>query len=240
MIMRIEGPGIEPAVQTVDGTVLVRLLTWMSPAFPLGAFSYSHGLETAIHEGLCCDRESVGDWLEALIRHGSGWSDVVLLSHAWRVEPDDFKALLDLNDLALALAPSRERYMEASQLGEAFLAASRAWPCALHKQLDGFGKLDLALPVIVGAMARAHQIELPALLPASLHAFVSNLISVAMRLVPLGQSDGVRLQATMESIILEVARIAAQAELTDLGGCCFHSDIAAMQHETLATRIFRS
>ena len=257
MIMRIEGAGIESLAAAraeagtsggvagggVAGTALIRLLTWMSPAFPIGAFSYSHGLETAIADGRCCDKDSVLGWLAALLEHGGGWSDAVLLGASWRAG-NDLEVLLEINDLALSLAPSSERHMETTQQGAAFLAASRAWPLALHGTLHGAmdarGVQNWALPVIIGAVARGHGIGLDAILPAHLHAFASNLISVAMRLVPLGQSDGLWLQARLEPVILSVAAQAMEAGLDCVGGCCLHSDIAAMRHETLGTRIFRS
>ena len=222
------------------GPALLRLLTWLSPAFPLGTFSYSHGLETAISEGICHNRDSVGDWIDHLLTMGSARSDAILLAHAWRIGADDMDALISLNDLAVALCASKERYVEATQQGMAFFKASAAWPIGLHDKLKDTAADALALPVIMGATAREHGIDLPVILPASLHAFASNLISVGMRLVPLGQSDGLMLQARLEPTLLETAEQAASASLEDLGSSCFHSDIAAMRHETLYTRIFRS
>ncbi len=231
---------VQPSSAALQGAALVRLLTWLSPAFPLGTFSYSHGLETAISEGTCHDRNSVGDWIEQLLIRGSARSDAILLAHAWRIGASDMAALNALNDLALALSASRERHMETTQQGMAFLKASAAWPTKLQEQLIKEDLETVALPIIMGATARVHGIGLTAVLTASLHAFASNLISVAMRLVPLGQSDGLRLQARLEAPLLATADHAATASLEELGTTCFHSDIAAMRHETLHTRIFRS
>ncbi len=219
---------------------LLRLLTWLSPAFPIGSFSYSHGLETRISEGDCRGRQSVQDWIEALLLYGGGWTDAVLLAASWQVDPDDVEAFLTLNDLALALAPSKERYEETRAQGSAFLDASRAWPVALHHSLDRIQCRNVALPVILGSLARHHGIGQKEMLTGALHAFSANLISVALRLVPLGQSDGLSLQAALEDTILQATRLAADSSVQDLGGCAFHSDIAAMRHETLSTRIFRS
>ncbi len=229
-----------PSTGVQQGTALLRLLTWLSPAFPLGTFSYSHGLETAICEGICHDRDSVGDWIEHIITLGSAKSDAILLAHAWRIGSRNMDELIALNDLALALSTSKERYVETSQQGMAFFKASAAWPTGLQDQLKKAGPEAIALPVIMGATAKEHGIDLGVILPASLHAFASNLISVAMRLVPLGQTDGLLLQARLEAPLLTCANHAATARLEDLGSSCFHSDIAAMRHETLYTRIFRS
>nr|WP_321455496.1 urease accessory UreF family protein [uncultured Cohaesibacter sp.] len=229
-----------PSSQALKGAALVRLLTWLSPAFPLGSFSYSHGLETAISEGICHDRESVGDWLGHLLTMGSARSDAILLAHGWRIGAGDRAAWIALNELALALCASRERHMETSQQGMAFFRASAAWPGPLQEQIEAAAPEAIALPVILGATARENDIGLDSILIASLHTFSSNLISVAMRLVPLGQSDGLRLQAQLEATIIATATEAATASLDNLGTSCFHSDIAAMRHETLHTRIFRS
>lgn len=238
----VEGNQTMPSLP--EGAALLRLLTWLSPAFPIGAFSYSHGLETAIATGSLHDRETVQTWLLDLIERGSGWSDSLLLAHAWRCDDDSLQDLLSLNEFALALAPSAERLSETSQLGDAFYKASKAWPIALHETLDAaLEKTDspaIALPIIIGAIARAHAIPLSVILPAASHAFLSNLISVAIRLVPLGQSDGLALQAALEAPILSASKRAATASLDDIGTACLQSDIAAMNHETLTTRIFRS
>ena len=227
-----------PFTNGVGGSALIRLLTFLSPAFPIGAFSYSHGLEVAISNGTVKDQRTALDWLEALLLHGGGWSDAVLLSLSWRA--GDIEAILSLNDYALAMAPSVERHLETVRQGAAFLKASKSWPIPLHETLKDAGTEDIALPVIVGAVAKAQGIPLESVLPASLHAFTSNLISVAMRLVPLGQSDGLALQAGLEATILKAATHAQTASLDDIGTCCLASDIAAMQHEHLTTRIFRS
>ncbi len=238
--MPIEARHNQATENLPQGVALLRLLTWLSPAFPIGAFSYSHGLETAVAKGDIHDRESMRDWLLNLIARGSGWSDSVLLAHAWHCTDDSLQHILSINEFSLALAPSAERLAETCQLGEAFYKASKAWPTALHDALDGQRTTPLAQPVIVGAIARAHAIPLDVILPAATHAFLSNLISVAIRLVPLGQTDGLALQAALEDPILRMTERAAQASLEDIGTACLLSDIAAMQHETLTTRIFRS
>ena len=210
--MRIEGAGVETSSPGMEGQMLLRLLTWLSPAFPVGAFSYSHGLETAITGNEINDRASLQDWLDALLTHGSGWTDAILLAQSWQGAGSD-ETLIEINDLALALAPSEERFFETSQQGAAFLKASRAWPAPLHSRLERLAIEAIALPVIIGAMARDHAIPLATILPASLHAFTANLVSVAIRLVPLGQSDGLAVQASLEPVILDCARRAAQQAL---------------------------
>ena len=167
------------------------LATWLSPAFPIGGFSYSHGLETVITDGTIADASSLEDWIGFLIERGSGWTDAVLLAEAWRsVSAQDEARFAEVTELAAALAPSRERQMETLNLGDAFLlAASAGWPSDL---IDRFKSAAdrIAYPVAVGLTAAAQAIPLKPTLAGFLNSFAGNMISVAVRLVPLGQSDG--------------------------------------------------
>lgn len=218
-----------------DATALARLMTWLSPAFPVGAFAYSHGLERAIHDGLIADRITLVAWLEALLERGSAWNDAVLLAEAWRSAfvGDGIEAVAEL---AAAMAGSRERHMETTLQGGAFADAMVAW---------GGGELAdreeaMPYPVAVGAAAARHAIRLEDALVAYLHAFASNLVQVSVRLVPLGQRDGVAALAALEAVILRTARKAAASTLDDLGSCTLVADITAMNHETQYSRVFRS
>jgi urease accessory protein len=210
-----------------------RLMTWLSPAYPVGAFSYSHGLEYAVEAGLVTDRASLSDWIEDCLRHGAGRSDAIIAAHAWRAE--DAATRAELAELALALQPSRERLLEAEAQGAAFqLVTAAVWPA------EAIDAAPSPYPVAIGVAARAHAIPLDEMLEAYLWAFAANLVSAGVRLVPLGQTDGQRVQATLMRVILEVAREAESSDLDDIGGCAFRADIAAMRHETQHVRLFRS
>lgn len=213
---------------------LLRLLTWLSPAFPVGAFAYSHGLERAVHEGLIHDRASLVLWLDDLVSRGSGWNDAVLLAEAWR-QASAGDGCADVSELAAAMAGSRERHMETTLQGEAFTQAMADWTASPR----GLGR-PVAYPVAVARAAAAQDVPLEATLTAYLHAFAANLVQAALRLVPLGQRDGVMALATLETTLLDAARGAAGSSLDDLGSTTLISDIMAMQHETLYSRVFRS
>ena len=208
---------------------LIRLMTWLSPAFPVGAFSYSHGIERVIHDGIIRDRATLEDWLRDLLHQGSVWNDAVLFAAAWS-EPD---AGEDIAALGAAMAGSAERYMETMLQGSAFIQAASHWMA--EQSAD-----DLPYPVAVAKVAAANGVELEPALAAYLHAVLSNLIQGAVRLVPLGQSQGVALMASLEPAILGVASAAARSSLDDLGSAAIMSEIAAMQHETQYSRVFRS
>jgi len=224
------------------GGDLLPLLVWLSPSFPIGAFAYSHGIEWAVEAGDVHDRASLAAWATDLVEHGGPWSDAVLLACAHRatVERDE-RACAEVAEIALALAPSRERRLETTQQGTSFLAAVRAaWPCATVERFVGASGERVALPVAVGVAAAGHRIALVATLEAFLLATASNLVSAAVRLVPLGQTDGTLTVAHLAPLVRTVAARAATATLDDVGGCALRSDVASMRHETQTTRLFRS
>lgn len=204
----------------------LRLLTWFSPAFPVGAFGFSHGLETAIREGAVRDADTLSAWICGLLEFGGAWTDAVLFKAAWA-------DVLEVAELAAALPVSVERRRETLGQGEAFLAAVRPWSLGLPEG-------PLAYPVAAGQACAAAGLPLEPSLTAFLHGFASNLVSIAMRAVPLGQTDGVRVLAELEPAILATAARAGASTLDDLGACALNSDIAALRHETLDGRLFVS
>ncbi|WFU00790.1 urease accessory protein UreF [Rhizobium sp. CB3171] len=223
------------AAEDGDLQALLRLMAWLSPAFPVGSFAYSGGLERAVHDGLVRDSASLGDWIAALIRHGSVWNDAVLLAEAHGAA-EDAARLAAAAELAEALAGSKERHQETMLLGEAFLSAANAWPHPVFSMLPA----KTAYPVAVGAVAGAHDIAREKALAAFLHALASQMLSAGIRLGVTGQKDGVAILAALEDIIAEVAKRAAQSSLDDLGAATVQADIASLRHETQGTRLFRS
>jgi urease accessory protein len=230
------------AMTTEARTGLLPLMIWLSPSFPVGSFAYSHGIEWAVEAGDVRNADSCALWLHDLLQHGSGWSDAVLLAAAHRaVVGEDVVALGETAELAAALAPSKERRLETLKQGNAFVLAARsAWPCAALDRLQKTWKGEAAFPIALGVVSAGHGIPLQATLEAYLVAFVSNLVSAAVRLVPLGQTDGMRIVARLAPLAREIAACAAQSSLDDVGGAAFRSDIASMRHETQHTRLFRS
>ncbi len=214
---------------------LLRLMAWMSPAFPVGGFSYSGGLEKAVEDRRIGDAAALRDWLETLLRHGSLWNDAVFLAHAWR-SAGDAAILSETADLARALAGSAERYRETVLLGDAFVAAAGAWP---HAVLELLPK-DVPYPIAVGAVAAGHAVPLRETIAAFLHAGASQIVSAGIRLGVAGQKDGVAILAASEAIIAEMAARAMQSTLDDLGSATIIADTAAMRHERQGTRLFRS
>jgi len=216
----------------------LRLLTWLSPAFPTGAFAYSHGIEWAVESGDITNGPTLQSWLETLLRHGSGRTDAILCRHAHRAATN-LETLAHLAELALATAPAAERRAESIHQGNAFLAAATPWhPATLIRLAEAIG--DIPYAVAVGAMAGSNDISEDTAAAALLHAFAANLISAAVRIIPLGQSTGLAVLAALEPVILAVAAETKTATLDDLGSATWRSDLAAMHHETQYTRLFRS
>lgn len=218
-----------------DPQALQKLLTWLSPAFPVGAFAWSAGLETAIADGRVRDALKLGEWITGMLQHGGIRTDAILLAHAYRGYADA-GTLRDLAELSLALTPSRERWLETTITGDSYVAATRVWPA------EGLAPLPSPCPyaIAVGAVAGAHGIGLRDTLLAWLTATAQGQVSVAVRLVPLGQSDGLRVMAGLQPAIAATAEAAVAAGLADIGGIAYAADIAQMRHETLEPRIFRS
>lgn len=207
---------------------LLLLLTWMSPAFPTGAFAYSQGLEWAIEEGHVTDRESLLQWISDILTRGGGWNDAVIFARCWE---DDASAL---NELALALAPSRERHLESTQLGRAFRIAAAVFAT------PPLAEEEIAYPVAAGAACAAMGIDRHAALLAYLQGLAAALTSVAVRLVPIGQTAGLEALRDLAPVIASVSERAAEASLDDLGAITIMADIASMKHETMHSRVFRT
>ncbi len=207
---------------------LYTLAAWFSPAYPVGAFSYSHGLEWAIGSGAASNRQTLQDWIKDCLEHGAGRNDAILLAAAYR-DPNNNK----IADLAAALQPSKERHLEALAQGLAFAATTAAaWGGALAD--------PISYPVAVGRAALAHDVPLEDTVVHFLHAFTANLVSVGVRLIPLGQTEGQRVIADLMPICRAVAEDALAASLDDIGGAAIMADIASMKHETQNVRLFRS
>lgn len=217
-------------------------MTWLSPAFPVGAFSYSSGIEWAVESGDVIDESSLRDWLEALLVHGTGFCDGVLLAHAHRAAASNDKASLQhVAELGAAFTPSRERNFETLAQGRAFIEIVRAaWSNEAFEEMIAAFDAPLVYPVAVGLVSAAHRIPLEPTLHAYLHAVVSNWISAGARLIPLGQASCQRQLAALEPRVGATAARARSASLDDLGSASIRADIASMRHETQYTRLFRT
>lgn len=220
----------------------LRLMAWLSPGYPVGAYAYSHGLEWAVEAGDVTDEKSLSEWLTDVCERGSLRNDLILAAHAHRAaKAGDTKDVAAVNDLALALAPSRELHLETSQQGRSFLDATLgAWPCAGLDAMATALQGAVAYPVAVGAAAGAHGMAPGPMLAAYALAFVQNLVSAALRAAPVGQAAGTRVTAALAPKIAVLAEAALAEGLDAIGTCCLRLDLGSFRHETQYSRIFRS
>ena len=236
------GTAIIMADENLQPAALYRLMAWLSPAFPVGAFSYSSGIEWAVEAGDITDAETLKAWLSVMLASGGGYCDAVLFVHAHRAaDSADDNALRAVAELAAAFAPSKERHLETTAQGNAFVEATRAaWSSSAIDRLKAVWTGPVAYPVAVAVAAAGHGIALEPALSAFLQALAANWVSAGVRLIPLGQSDGLRVLAALELIVAATAQRALGSKLDDIGSSAFRADVASARHEAQYTRLFRS
>ena len=208
----------------------LTLMQWLSPGYPVGAFAYSHGLERLVDTGAVTSAAEFQDWLSDVLEYGTGRADAILLHCAYHAQ--NTRSLSELDDLARALSPSSERRMETQLQGEAFAATTAA--------IWGGETAPRAYPVAVGAAARLKGIDATLTCASYLHAFAANLTSAAIRLIPLGQTEGQAVLAELQRLCQRLAEETSSLTIADIGSSAFAADIASMQHETQYSRQFRS
>jgi len=224
---------------------LLRQQSWLSPAFPTGSYSYSHGIEWAVEAGHIHDRRSLVDWLEADLCYGSGRNEAIFFIEAWRsATDDDCEELLEIAELAAAFRGTSEFALESSQQAKACLATLRqVWPDHLIESLSELlleRGIHPALSVVLGVRAAQQRIPYSLAVPAFLQSYLANLVTAGVRLIPLGQTDGQLAIAGLEEAVLTANAQAEQATIQDLGSAAFMVDLASASHETQYTRLFRS
>ena len=230
-----------PIPMTEPGA-LYRLLAWLSPGYPVGAYTYSHGLEQAVEAGFISDAKTAGAWIADIVEHGAGFSDTVFLAHTHEaVTSGDEPRLREVCELAAAFAATKELALETHAQGAAFLEITgTAWHVPALDSLRRCWDGPCAYPVAVGCAAAGHGIAQEDAATGYLQAFAANLVSAAVRLVPLGQSDGQRIMAALEESVAVAAGRALDTGIEDAATATLMVDICSMKHETQYTRLFRS
>ena len=231
--------------QSLLSAALLRQQSWLSPAFPSGAYSYSHSIEWAVEAGYIHNRHSLVDWLEADLSYGSGRNEAIFFSQAWNFAlENDRSQLCALAELAAAFRSTSEFALESSQQASASLATlQQVWPDqvlswlanALHEH-----HILLTLSVVLGIQSARQGVPLKLAMPAFLQSYLANLVAAALRLVPLGQTDGQFAIAELEEPVLVASSQAMRTTINDLGSATFIVDLSSMAHETQYTRLFRS
>ena len=227
MVEHIHTNTLKVPMYTPTDSKLITVMQWLSPAFPIGGFAYSHGLEWAINKGYVSNREELQKWVSDLLEYGSLKNDAILIKLV--LKGSDPK---EINEIAIALCPANERLSETQLQGGAF--------CKIMREVWSLEIDDLTLPIALALAAKNESIDQNLVVPAYLHSFCSNLISVAMRLIPIGQTDGQKTLRELSPLISDSVRAVAKSDKDDLGSACFLSDVSAMQHEYLQPRVFKT
>ena len=217
---------------------LFRLMSWLSPAYPVGSYAFSHGLEYAVEAGLVHDRDTARDWIATIMAHGSGFADLVFVGSAWESGTEN---LAELNELARAFQGTLELRLESTAQGRAFVSVTAsAWPCDAIETLAKIPDNEVVYAIAVGAVSANHGISRVDTMTAYAHAFAANLVSAAVRLIPLGQTDGQRITAELMPVCIASVERAAATSWQDVSASTPMVDIASMKHEHQYTRLFRS
>jgi len=235
--MGLDGTTIAPAIDPQR-----LLFLWLSPSFPVGAFAYSQGLEQAVDRGLVRERADLQDWMSILIRQGPLRNDLIVLAETHRcASQENWSGIVTVNDLACALAPSAERYLETTQQGSSFLlAVAAAWTAPALDRARTCLQGAIAYPVAVGVATAAHAIPAPSVLDAYAFAWATNVTSAAIRLSVMGQTDAQLIVAALAGDLTRLALELTQSSQEDLGSAAFSADLCALEHETQYSRLFRS
>lgn len=223
-------------------TGLYELMSWMSPSYPVGAYTYSHAIEYAVEVGLVCNRQDLIQWVSDIVEYGAGRTDTILLAEAYRaLQSEDYDRLIEVTEIAYANRPTRELELETTAQGRAFIKITEdAFPSMILSELKSRWQGPIVYPIAVAAAAAGRDIPLEFVLTGYLHGFVSNLVSAAVRLVPLGQTDGQRAIAELEKVSAGQVQQALSSTLDDMGTATLTVDWCSSKHETQYTRLFRS
>jgi urease accessory protein len=230
------------ATEEISPAALYRLVTWLSPAYPIGAFAYSSGIEWAVETGDVNNATTLSQWLESMLTEGPGTNDAIFFSHTHRaVAADDVARLIEIVELAAAFAPTRERWQETTTLGRAFIEVTQAaWPCPALSKVLALRTGPVAYPIALGAACADHGIPLAPALRVFLGALCANWISAGVRLIPLGHTNGQNILRALEPTVMASAARALTIPLDDVASATFRADVASARHETQYTRLFRS
>ena len=225
-LVELTATNIKKEKNTKDLKESLQILqTWFSPLFPVGSFSYSHGLEAMINDNLIKSKEDILEYLKCILKYGSGKNDIILIKYAYQGE--------EINDLALSLCPTKERKIESIEMGNAFRKVLEdSWNYKIQE--------NTAYPVSVGKAAKYFKIPLNLTIISYLQSFASNLINVCIKHIPIGQKVGQDCIIQTYDLIREIEIESKNLELEDLGGVCFNSDIYSIKHENLRTRIYKT
>jgi len=224
--------------QRTPGSLPIQLLRLVSPGQPVGAFSYSRGLEWAVHDGVVCDEATASGWIFGLIEHSYAVCDAALF---WRMMQalgaGDRAAFLKADAWLSATRESREIEFEDKQMGGALMQVLQDLDVS---SVRSFADRRLSYPAAFALAATHWDIAAADALRGLLWSAIEGQVSAAIRLVPLGHTAGQRLLVAAGDVIERAALRAESIEEEDIGNAAPAMAMASAWHETQYSRLFRS
>ena len=199
------------------------LQVWFSSSFPIGSYAYSHGLEALIDDKKIKNKDNVKEFLDALLFYGTLRNDYIFMKSIYKGE--------EINELILASASSKERQIEMIDMGNSFRKIMKdSWELSLPENTSFIYCL---------VKAGLHfDIKFDDLIKFYLQSFISNLINVCVKHIPMSQKDGQSLNVIFINQIQEFLTHSDKLTLKDIGTTFFIGDIFAIKHENLDSRIY--
>ena len=214
---------------------ILKLLTWNNQSFPIGSYCFSSGLEFAVESKLIQSGKDLQYWLNDLLKYGSLYSDALILLEAWKLaSKKENNKINDLNNFAVSLNQSNEKYIENYEQGKSFIKITEdAWN---HKYISK----KLVYPIAYAVAAVQENINMEDVLICYLHSSLCNLLAAGIKLIPLGQTEGQKIQIALNTYIEEEYKNILKKNFNDIGNCGWVNDIISMKHENQFTRTFRT
>ncbi|MBW4664501.1 MAG: urease accessory protein UreF [Chroococcus sp. CMT-3BRIN-NPC107] len=218
---------------------VLSLLQLVSPALPVGAYSYSEGLETLVEWGTIRNRHTFKHWLEQELSYGAICLEAAVMLRTYEATVrSDRAALIYWNNWLSAARETSELRASSWQMGQSLMGLLLALKPIEAQNICLEGECNYA--VSLGIFAALEQINPQSLILGYLHSWATNLITAGVKLIPLGQTAGQILLHELHASISDAATKIISLEDDDLSSCSWGLSLASMAHETQYTRLFRS
>jgi len=215
---------------------LLYLLQLVSPSLPVGAYSYSEGIETLVTENKIKNALTLQDWLEGELNWGSIRLDTAIVLRSYSQNSLDY-----WNQWLSAVRETQELRDMSHQMGYSLLRLIASCEPVLHQRLIiELSDSPVNFAVIFGALAGYWQIPLPDTILGYLHSWANNLVGAGLKLIPLGQTEGQKILITLQPTLLKTRQEVLTIEDEELFSCGWGLSLASMTHANLYSRLFRS
>ena len=218
---------------------LLKLLQLASPAMPVGAYSYSEGIETLVDTGAIASSQSLKHWLLQELKYGAIRIEAAVMVRAYKAAMGDVAALVYWNHWLSAIRETEELRQQSWQTGRSLMRLLLELQPQLADVIDDVGN-PCNFAIAFGIAAAHWNINISAAILGYLHSWATNLITAGIKLIPLGQTAGQQLLLELHTNIINATEEILALEDDDLSTCGWGLSLASMAHETQYTRLFRS